>query len=53
MGRNRNRIQTLGSHRRACGRRPSPDLENRIQQDNRFVKKRVVASQWSNPCAER
>ena len=30
--------------RRRC--RPCPYLNNRIEQDHRFVKKRVVASQW-------
>ena len=27
-------------------RRPSPYMNNIIEQDHRFVKKRVVASQW-------
>jgi len=31
---------------RGAGVGPSPYLNNRIEQDHRFVKKRVVASQW-------
>ena len=31
---------------RACRCRPSPYLNNVIEQDHRFIKKRIVASQW-------
>jgi transposase-like protein len=35
-----------GEQGRQCQCRPSPYMNNIIEQDHRFVKKRVVASQW-------
>jgi IS6 family transposase len=39
-------LKETGKLGRNCRCRPSPYLNNVIEQDHRFVKKRVVASQW-------
>ncbi len=41
-----NELRRTGQLGPRCRCRPSPYLNNRIEQDHRFVKKRVVASQW-------
>ena len=35
-----------GELSKACRCRPSPYMNNIIEQDHRFIKKRIVASQW-------
>jgi IS6 family transposase len=39
-------LKQSGELGRKCRCRPSPYLNNIIEQDHRFVKKRIVASQW-------
>jgi IS6 family transposase len=39
-------LKQTGELSKVCRCRPSPYLNNTIEQDNRFVKKRIVASQW-------
>lgn len=39
-------LKQEGDLSRSCQCRPSPYLNNIIEQDHRFVKKRVMASQW-------
>jgi IS6 family transposase len=39
-------LKQSGELSRRCRCRPSPYMNNIIEQDHRFVKKRVVASQW-------
>ena len=39
-------LKQSGELGRKCQCRPSPYMNNIIEQDHRFVKKRVVASQW-------
>ena len=39
-------LKQNGELARKCQCRPSPYMNNIIEQDHRFVKKRVVASQW-------
>jgi IS6 family transposase len=39
-------LKQSGELGRKCRCRPSPYMNNIIEQDHRFVKKRVVASQW-------
>jgi len=39
-------LKRSGELGRRCRCRPSPYMNNIIEQDHRFVKKRVVASQW-------
>jgi IS6 family transposase len=39
-------LKKCGDLSRRCRCRPSPYLNNIIEQDHRFVKKRVMASQW-------
>jgi IS6 family transposase len=39
-------LKQSGELGRQCQCRPSPYMNNIIEQDHRFVKKRVVASQW-------
>ena len=41
-----NELRGTGQLGPRCRCRPSPYLNNRIEQDHRFVKKRVIASQW-------
>ena len=41
-----NELRRTGHLGQRCRYRCSPYLNNRIEQDHRFVKKRVVASQW-------
>ena len=41
-----NELRATGQRGPRCRCRPSPYLNNRIEQDHRFLKKRVVASQW-------
>jgi transposase, IS6 family len=39
-------LKGSGELSRRCRCRPSRYVNNRIEQDHRFVKKRIVASQW-------
>ena len=39
-------LKQTGDLSKICGCRPSPYLNNIIEQDHRFIKKRIVASQW-------
>jgi IS6 family transposase len=39
-------LKSSGELGRRCRRRPSPYLNNIIEQDHRFIKKRIVASLW-------
>jgi transposase-like protein len=39
-------LKQTGELSKVCRCRPSPYLNNIIEQDHRFVKKRIVASQW-------
>ena len=39
-------LKRSGDLSRHCGCRPSPYLNNIIEQDHRFIKKRMVASLW-------
>ena len=41
-----NELRRTGQLGPRCRCRPCPYLNNRIEQDHRFIKKRVVASQW-------
>jgi hypothetical protein len=40
------RAQGIGGTSRRCRCRPSPYLNNLIEQDHRFIKKRIAASLW-------
>ena len=39
-------LKQTGELSKACRCRPSPYMNNIIEQDHRFIKKRIVASQW-------
>ena len=39
-------LKQSGKLGRRCRRRPSPYLNNVLEQDHRFVKKRIAASLW-------
>ena len=39
-------LKQTGELPKTCRCRPSPYMNNIIEQDHRFIKKRIVASQW-------
>ena len=45
-------LKQSGELNSKCRFRPSPYLNNIIEQDHRFVKKRIIASQGSDPLKE-
>src|SRR3954468_8749180 len=46
-------LKQTGELSKICRCRPSPYLNNFIEQDHRFIKKRIVASQWFRSVSRR